>query len=204
MYTHLEKKNAYSDLVAFYLTSKGNSPGLFFDGTWKDGKPVQITMEKNTLVTYNMQPQITKHLEQMGKCQKESYYKCIASQLDVTEFKECSKKCIPNVFSNMNKNYSTEFCHNDTDSQQCIFKHMLKQEFGSNCKKSCSYLEYFGEFVLQVPYTSEFEDWNVYWLRCKFTNYDFAANVVEEYLIYDPIGMIGSVGGTLGIYMFYF
>ena len=200
MYTKLEKNDSLSDLVVFYATSQENSPG-FIDGTWKDGKPMQFAMNKNSFATYNMQPQSTKYLEQIGKCQKESYYKCITSHLDVIEFNKCSKKCIPNVFSNMGKNYSTEFCQNDTDSQQCIFNHMLKQEFGSNCTKSCSYLEYVGDVVLNVPYKSEYENWNIYWLQCKLTNQDFLSKVFEEYLIYDAIGIIGSVGGTLGIFI---
>ena len=202
MHTKLERKSdTLSDVVIFYLTSPENSPG-FIDSTWKDGKPFQIAIKKDTFVRYNLQPQMTKYLEQMGKCQKESYHKCIASELDVIEFTECAKKCIPNVFSNLGNNYSTSFCDNDTASQQCIFKDMLKQEVGFNCKKSCTNLEYLGEVVLNIPYQSdsEHENWNIYWLECKLTNQDFVAKVWEEYLIYDIIGMMGSVGGTLGRY----
>ena len=43
-----------------------------------------------------------------------------------------------------------------------------------------------------------------YYLSLKLINQDLVATVFEEYLIYDFIGMIGSVGGTLGIYMFIF
>ena len=68
----------------------------------------------------------------MGKCQEDSYYDCISSQIDgSTEFfnEECSKKCIPNAFSNMGtRNYSTAFCQNDTSNKQCIAKHILKEE----------------------------------------------------------------------------
>ena len=204
MYTLLEKKNnSFSDLVEFYLTSLDNSPG-FIDATWKDGQPLQIAMLKNTYVRYNMRPQKTKYLEQLGNCQKEAYYECIASELDVIEFNECTKKCIPNVFSNMGKNYSTPFCQNDTVSQQCILNHILKQKkVGSKCKKSCSNLEYFGEVLLNCPYQSEdddYENWNVYWLQYKLTNLNLVSKVWEEYVIYDIIGMIGSVGGTLGIF----
>ena len=198
IHTKLERKNdSFSDLIVFYLTSKENSPG-FFDWTWKDGKPLQFLMPKNTYVTYNMQPQMTKYLEKMGNCQEESYYKCITSHLDAIEFNECCKKCIPNVFSNMGINYSTDFCQNDTDSQQCIFNHMMKQEFGSKCTKSCFNLEYFGDVVINVPYESQYENWDRYWLKLRLTNDDFLCKVFEEYLIYDSIGMIGEIGGTLG------
>ena len=122
MYTKLERKNTYdSDLITFYLTSRKNSPGSFFH-SWKDGKPLQISMKQNTFVRYNVQPQITKYLEQMGKCQKESYYECLASQLDANNFKECSEQCIPNVFSNLNKTYGKPFCQNDIENEVCALR----------------------------------------------------------------------------------
>ena len=203
IYTMLKKKNnPLSDVIYFYVTSKENSPG-FIDATWKDGEPLQIGMKKNTHVSHNMRPQKVKYLEKTSNCQKESYYECIASQLDIIELNECSKKCIPNVFANMGKNYNTAFCLNDTASQQCIFKHMLKQVVKSKCKKSCSNLEYFGEVVFSLPFQSEedYTNWNAYLFHQKLTNLEFLATVYEEYLIYDTIGMIGSVGGTLGIFL---
>ena len=121
IHTDLERKNdSLSDIVIFYLTSPENSPG-FIDSTWKDGKPLQIAIKEDTFVRYNLEPQMTRYLEQMGKCQKEAYYECIASQIDASEFTEFTTKCIPNVFSNLGNNYSTSFCDNDTASQNCIF-----------------------------------------------------------------------------------
>ena len=52
-----------SDLAYIYITSQKNSPGSSFY-KWKDGKPLKITMNKNTQVTYNIQPQMTKYLEE--------------------------------------------------------------------------------------------------------------------------------------------
>ena len=201
IYNKSEKSHKGKE-INIYVTSRENSAG--FIDTWKDGKPLQLEMVENTGTKYNIQPQMTKYLEKLGKCQKESYYKCVASHLDVIEFNECTKKCIPNVFSNMGKNYSTAFCKNDIASQQCVFNHILKQGFGTHCKKSCSNLEYFGEVVRSdgARYPSK------YFYRYVFiytlTNLDFATKVYEEYLIYDFMGMIGSVGGTLGINTFIF
>ena len=203
IYTKLEGKNgAFSDAIIFFVTSQENSPG-FFDKTWKDGKALKIAMNKNTFVKYTIQPQKTQYLEEIGKCQKDSYYKCIASQVDTIEFKECSaKKCMPNVFANIGKDFHTSFCQNDTTTQQCIFSQISNKKVGANCKKSCSNLEYFGERVVNFPYRpksgSKYENWNVYWLQIELTNQDLLSKVFEEYLIYDNIGMIGSVGGTLG------
>ena len=107
---------------------------------------------------------------------------------------------MPNVFSNMGKNYNTAYCHNDTSNQQCMFKHMLEHDVGYNCKKSCSSLEYFGEKLYDSDIESVKENWDIYLLEYTLVNLDFAAKVYEEYLIYDEIGMIGSVGGTLGMH----
>ena len=121
IFTKFEKKNNLnSDYVNFYLTSLDNSPGFYAD-LWKDGKQYLNSLRKNTYVKCNIQSQMTKYLEQTHKCQKESFYECIASQIDASEFNKCSYKCIPDVFSNMGKNYKTPFCQNDNHNQQCIF-----------------------------------------------------------------------------------
>ena len=145
---------------------------------------------------------MTNYLVQLGKCQKEPYYECVASRLDSIEyeFNDCSNKCIPDAFSTMDKNYSTALCQNDRDNQQCFRKH--KQEITSNCQKSCSILEYFGAIELSMPQQSDRENWNIQEIGYYLTNPDFTLIVHEEYLIYDAIGMIGSVGGTLGITIF--
>ena len=54
--------------------------------------------------------------------------------------------------------------------------------------------------LMYIKCQSEKENWNIYLLEYKLINLDFAAKVYEEYLIYDEIGMIGSVGGTLGMH----
>ena len=119
------------------------------------------------------------------------------------EFINCSNKCIPNVFSNLGKNYSTPYCQNDTDNEQCVFNiinQIQEQEIMSDCKKSCSILEYTGKFVLNMPiYSDKGENWNMYFLRYRLN--DFETMVHEEYFIYDTVGMIGSVGGTFGTYL---
>ena len=192
-----KKKNDYdSDLVEFYLTSLDNSPG-FYEYYWRDGKQFQIVISKNTLIKYAIQTQITNYLEKPGKCQKQSFYKCIAFQVDAIEFNKCSNKCIPEIFSNMGKNYTTPFCQNDSHNQrQCVLKHISKEEVGSDCKESCSITEYLGQPYLNIPIESDKEDWDLYYFKYRINN---LATTKDEYLIYDAIGMIGSVGGTLGI-----
>ena len=191
------------DQVSFLITSQKNSPGSSL-WKWKDGKQMQIAMNKNNFIQYSIQPQIIKYLQENDKCQEEPYYECITSQLDAMKFIECSKKCIPNVFSNLGKNYSTPFCQNDMDNEKCAFEiieQIQEQEIMSDCKKACSILEYTGKFVLNMPiYSDKGKNWNMYFLRYRLN--DFETMVHEEYIIYDTVGMIGSVGGTFGTYLF--
>ena len=156
VYTKFEEKaSTFSKMVFFHLTSLKNSPG-FVDGIWKDGKPFQVNVDqKNNIMGYHLQPQMTNYIKKTGKCQEESYYECIASQFDADEFTGCPNKCIPNVFSNLGKNYSSPFCQNDISNEKCIHDYMGQKEDESNCKRSCSNLEYFGEFEAIVPYKSE-------------------------------------------------
>ena len=197
--TKLQKFENFNSEVHFYLTSLSNSPG-FWAKYWKDGKPFHISMIKNSAVKCNIQAQITNYLRQPDKCQKESFSECIASQIDEIEFNECPKKCMNNAFANLGKYYQTPYCKNDTLNQQCIYYHMMEMEMKGilNCKKSCSVKEYTGETFLrynQKPKSNETEEYYF-----KYVLNDVASTkVYKEYLIYDTIGMVGSVGGTLGM-----
>ena len=193
-----------SDLVRIYITSLKNSPGSTFY-KWKDGKQLEIKLDKNFYVEYNIQPQITKYLEEMDECQEVPYYECIASQLDTMKFNECPIKCIPNTFSNLGRNYNKPFCQNDSNDEYCAFeiiKKINEHEIASYCKKACFNLEYFGEVILNTkwPYNSH-KNWHMYHFRYALTNTNFESMVYEEYFIYDTVGMIGSVGGTFGIFL---
>ena len=81
----------------------------------------------------------------------------------------------------------------------------IVREFGSDCKKSCVQLEYIGELDLNMPGVfdctklwSDTNNCSMYHLVYKLTNDDDISKVYKEYYIYDTIGMMGSVGGTLG------
>ena len=190
------------DLAFFTITSLENSPGIIYE-TWKDGKAFMVKINKNTVASYYIQPEKYKFLKHAEKCQEESYYGCIAQQLEKIGFKNCSKNCMPRIFSNIGINYSAPFCDlNDTESEQCslnIGKDIVEQKIPSNCKKSCSNLKYFGEMAGIIPYSPNKNDSNWYCFSYILTNDEFMSNVFKEYLIYDAIGMIGSVGGTLGL-----
>ena len=197
--TKLQMSENFNSEVHFYLTSPNNSPG-FWAKYWKDGKPFQISMIKNSAVKCNIQAQITNYLRQTDKCQKESFSECMASQIDEIEFNECPKKCMPNAFANLGKYYQTPYCKNDTLNQLCIYRHMnmLVKKGMSNCQKSCSVIEYTGEIFLRYNQKSQSNETDEYYLKYQL-NDATSTKVNNEYLIYDTIGMVGSIGGTLGM-----
>ena len=96
---------------------------------------------------------------------------------------------------------------NDTENEYCAMKIVRKinrQKIASDCKSSCSNLEYFGEYGINRPIYSDIvkiKNWNAFF-KYKLVNQDSNSMVYEEYIIYDTVGMIGSVGGTLGRYLF--
>ena len=136
-------------------------------------------------------------------CQEESYYECIASQVDMMQLDECSNKCIPNTFSILETNFSTPFCQEYTENEYCaleIVQKILNRKIASDCKKSCSALEYFAEFD-HYTFLSDNGEKYIYHLDYELTNQDYESMVYEEYFLCDTVDMIASVGGTLGRYL---
>ena len=123
----------------------------------------------------------------------------MASQIDRIEINECPKKCMPNALANLGKYYQTPYCKNDTRGTYCIYRHMNKlQRKGHNCKKSCSIKEYTGETFLRYSQKPKSNETDEYYFKYILNDVK-STKVYKEYLIYDAIGMVGSVGGTLGI-----
>ena len=109
---------------------------------------------------------------------------------------QCPEKCSPTNFLN-DLMPSCGWEEDRTDAYSCAFDVVTQKWFdfkiSQGYQKPCSVLEYQGE----MNYESNILD--------NETNivYQFAppmmTNVQQEYLIFDTIGMIGSVGGTLGM-----
>ena len=69
--------------------------------------------------------------------------------------------------------------------------------------KTCTILQYSGE----VEFDADVSGWDppLYGTHQVYLGYNFAPprtiTIHEEYLIYDTIGLIGSIGGTLGMFI---
>ena len=74
----------------FTLTSLNNSQGIPH-GLLKDGQKLHFRVSKNTRQYVEIRPEEYIFLRQNSKCQKESYYECIGSELDQLDYQEAGK-----------------------------------------------------------------------------------------------------------------
>ena len=97
----------------------------------------------------------------------------------------------------------------DEEIQHCaenIFsENVIYGGLKSNCKKPCEIEQYIEDWKLwaenSFPNSNPNEESKLwFWLWYQF-EHDQDVIVYEEYLIYDTINMIGSLGGTLGIFI---
>ena len=204
-------KATFNPLVTMILTSLENSLGSPFI-KFKDGDYLQYELDKSTYRKFLIKPESYYFLPETSNCQKESYYDCLASELDSFDFNQtsCTKKCIPAMFS-YGKNYSNTFCQTPT-SDNCalnIFhannykvENSFVERVDSKCKHSCTILQYSG---LEVRESSEIssphESTDHRTFMYQLGDTDNKMNAYHEYLIYDSMGMIGSVGGTFGMFI---
>ena len=158
-------------------------------------------------------PEKYQFLEKKLKCGKESYYDCIASEVDkLIRDGLCFSRCMPVSFS-FGRNYSIPFCqweHEEVCPHNIVklLRKKMEQNFnstkqkidGTNCKPSCTLLQYSGIVdAIRPKMVGNPEKWNYYGFRYEFSEHK--GKYFEEYLIYDIMDVIGSVGGTLGMFI---
>ena len=209
---YLKKKVKSTYLVYFYVTSLENSLGHVFY-KWNDGEEQKYQVDDNSRTNIKIQPQKFNYLKEVSKCHDESYYECIAAALHrIDHHTLCKKKCIPSFFG-FGRNYTTPFCNNRKDDKcaRDIAKKMIRgkginftQEFSNiACTKACSSLQYSGNFIISKPIvgnaTEKYKSLHQFYYE--FSNSDNKCPIFNEYLIYDTMGMIGSVGGTFGMFI---
>ena len=176
-------------LTAF-ITSEKNSNGAAYSN-WKNGLATKVEIENGFTKIYSLKAEQYNYLsgDSNSKCSNESFYECWGRMFSKELLNNKSTNC--NSFSMP----SLSICKtNEThvNIRDKIFTDIMINEL---CPKLCKTLEYSG-----------FETWNkgitpyypnaTFGLGFLFQN---MATVHEEYVIYDAVNMIGSVGGTLGM-----
>ena len=108
--------------------------------------------------------------------------------------------CTPIEFSTLyglsSNNHSFPLC---TEQVLQNFKKALAfRELFDTCSKACTTFQYTGEMNAQFTgFTNDSKEAYIgYWF-----NYEDEVEVFEEYLIYEITSVIGSIGGTLGLFI---
>ena len=197
------KSIALSNLpvLTIYFTSEQNAYGIVFS-EWMDGEVLEFNIKNNVYTEISLRPERYIYLKAKSKCFDESFYECFGFKFLSNNFNGCQKKCLPydNFLLNAThegKQYATCETYEESECSIEIAKSVFTNITDTNvCLKSCSILQYSGK----VQFNERHDDEHNVEFKYRFAN-PKSVKVHEEYLIYDGIGLIGSVGGTLGIFI---
>ena len=198
-----DKSIALSNLpvLTIYFTSEQNAYGIMFS-EWMDGEVLEFNIKNNVYTEISLRPERYIYLKAKSKCFDESFYECFGFKFISNNFNGCQKKCLPydNFLLNAThegKQYATCETYEESECSIEIAKSVFTNITDTNvCLKSCSILQYSGK----VQYKGKHDDPHLVELKYWFANPQ-SVKVYEEYLIYDRIGLIGTIGGTLGMFI---
>ena len=137
-----------------------------------------------------------------SNCGHSSYYECIGLELLEQIESNCSKRCSPihtkNISISKCKEEQIRICSENIFSDNVVYGGLK-----SKCKKPCEIQQYTEDWKTWengnvLSNNEESKLW--FWIWYQFED-EQDTIVYEEYLIYDTINMIGSLGGTLGLFI---
>ena len=182
------------DMQVFFTSEKNSYGATRRD--WRDGevysfyisrgirKDITLTVEKNINL----------------KCKEESFYEYVALQLSDKSFEICNDTCLmtslPNdpypICQNFHK-WSINKAEKDFYCNWSIVKNLIENITNNDEHiKTCMTTKYSG-----ISKESSVEEAEI---KYKFA-LPLKTKVYEEYFIIDPIKLIGTVGGTLGMFI---
>ena len=163
-----------------------------------------VIEEEFTSTSYNyMEIDYTEESTELIKdCSESSFYKCWAEKIAETKEFNCTNKCIPVVLRSIMENMDHDFpeCFDISDEYCMLGKEGYRkiQILKSDCLKQCQTKT----SILNIrkrkgkPFFRQGEvQLDIY--------FQVAPEKItyKEYLIYDGVGMFGSIGGSLGLFV---
>ena len=178
-----------------YFTSEKNSHGIL-RSWWFDGDIAMMHLNKFEIKQIILKPRKYKYLTNSNSsCGESSFYDCWGSKLVNISFNTCPRKCL--AYSLPNNGHDKIPLCNTIEEWNCahrIYNMVLENITKSGiCPKLCTVSHYSGHALDHGRYDSEYFG---YWYTIA---HPFTATITEEYLIYDTLTVISSVGGTLGM-----
>ena len=173
---------------------------------WMDGAVMKIELPAKMYKTVDVK--VLKHINMEFKyhCNDKAFYECFANKLSDVDFSTCPKSCLPISTPAISPKINLPFCEcevwHQCEEYKCsknIIQNLLNDVMADQdeCPNSCSTYEYSG----RTTYENEGRyDNKMALLEYKFSSPAFM-KVHQEYLVFDTLGMLSAVGGTLGLFI---
>ena len=192
------------------ITSETNAYGALLNNNYAEGDFVNIFFPRGTqrVVSFiSLTQKINEYLPETSNCTELTFYQCMANKVtDVIRQNDCSNSCIPPFYKSIvaiatNKlefglcqEYQANKCIGEKITLQLQDAYRLEE-----CQRSCTHVDYYANVI-------DSNSINRFWPEDhdKEICYGFATTVIkvdEEYLIYGFADMVGSVGGSLGMFL---
>ena len=190
-----------------FFTSEEDRYGLLFTDLGRL-TPFKISLIPGTAVGVNLKKHVWKKLPTKGDCKQytkdESFMKCmLKKQVECYQLENQACQCIPE------NNHKTQFelfqipswsaCTNDTE-YKCGYEKMLSCYYSKMvteaCPRSCEVEKYHGQKIYLNQYPAGL---NMMIMKMKYSTMN--VKVYEEYEVQDIYTFIGTVGGSLGLFI---
>ena len=169
--------------LEIFLTSDKNAYGVVFN-KWVNGKVIKTKIDKGIHKHIELRQQQYNYLGKNFKCSHEAYYECVSRHLVAKLNGTCSSMpSLPSIptceISKTKEEHKMFIRYLDLYLEECPTKQCFTQEYHNEHEDTIKLKKTSFKFSYSIPSNS--------------------TTLYEEYLIYDTISMIGSVGGTLGM-----
>ena len=192
--------------VKIYFTSEENAFGIITH-LWQYGNELKFILRQNfnnmgSIQYLKLNAKKSTYLNDKATPCNDLANKCFTEELHKTNSNSCPKKCLPSALPLMNsvKEWKAiQECHS-WEEFQCMANKIINLAYelselnNTACPRYCNQVEYTGNVQA---------DLNAYELSGVGWSYALSSitNVNEEYLVYDLASLVGSVGGTIGIFV---
>ena len=189
----IDKRIADEDVpfIDIYLSSRENALGISMFN-WLDGK--RLTLTRNQGVYWvEIQPKRIINMKSEAKCGDIAFYQCFQSDLENQNYDICPRKCFSiSTFANL-----TPICETEKEFR-CSHGITLKCKENTKCLPMCTQIDYGIEYEYQEDLDKPNAKRNITF-GYRLSNPKM--KVEEEYYLHDFVGMLGSIGGTLGLFI---
>ena len=189
------------DKISIQISANDTFNSLYFkmNGVKNDISEQIFTQQTNGYIEIEY---TEKNMEFTKECSDDGFFRCFAKRIIETSEFNCSKKCIPiyaqSVMEDIDHDIpqcaknDEEYCMIGLNSYKKWMK--LKSACQKQCKNKAAILDF--DRISSEPIYHIGDVQLELYLQVTATKVRY-----KEYLIYDGIGMFGSIGGSLGLFV---